>query len=188
MREQQRLFNANVVLIEDMASGTQLTQELIVDGCYAVKSYKPECDKVMRMHAQTAVIENGFVYVPQTAPWLAEYLHEMAVFPKGKHDDQVDSTAQFLDWLKKPMKGWNIFELYRQRAEALAAAQRGEEVQQLENQLPDLMEIYRRARQGYDSGQNTVDRPLPRTPRPPSAARQPAEAAEVSGVKMTLRD
>ena len=96
-----------------------------------------------------------FVYVPQTAPWLAEYLHQMAVFPKGKHDDQVDSTAQFLDWLKKPMKGWNIFELYRQRAEALAAAERGEEVQPLENQLPDLMEIYRRTRQGYDSGQNT---------------------------------
>src|SRR6516225_1734822 len=55
-REQQRVFNANVVLIEDMASGTQLIQELIVDGCYAVTKYKPECDKVMRMHAQTAVI------------------------------------------------------------------------------------------------------------------------------------
>jgi hypothetical protein len=107
------------------------------------------------MHAQTAVIENGFVYVPQTAPWLAEYLHEIAVFPKGKHDDQVDSTAQFLDSLKKPMKGWGIFELYRQRAEALAAAERGEEPKAVENQPPDLMEIYRRARQGYDSGQNT---------------------------------
>jgi phage terminase large subunit-like protein len=30
-------------------------------------------------------------------PWLAEYLHEMSVFPNGKHDAQVDSTAQFLD-------------------------------------------------------------------------------------------
>jgi phage terminase large subunit-like protein len=50
VREQQRLFNANVVLIEELASGTQLIQELIVDGCYAVKSYKPECDKVMRLH------------------------------------------------------------------------------------------------------------------------------------------
>ena len=37
------------------------------------------------------------------AIWLAEYLHEMTVFPRGKHDDQVDSTAQFLDWLKMPM-------------------------------------------------------------------------------------
>jgi hypothetical protein len=26
----------------------------------------------------------------------------MTVFPNGKHDDQVDSTAQFLDWFKKP--------------------------------------------------------------------------------------
>ena len=25
----------------------------------------------MRMHAQTAMIENGFVHVPDTAPWLA---------------------------------------------------------------------------------------------------------------------
>jgi phage terminase large subunit-like protein len=35
----------------------------------------------MRMHAQTAMIENGFVHIPQSAPWLAEYLHEVTVFP-----------------------------------------------------------------------------------------------------------
>ena len=86
------------MLIEDKASGTQLIQELIVEGCSAVIKYKPECDKIMRLHAQIALIENGFVYIPETAPWLAEYLHEMTVFPKGKHDDQVNSTAQFLDW------------------------------------------------------------------------------------------
>ena len=34
-------------------------------------------DKTMRLHAQTAMIENGFVLLPETAPWLAEYLHEM---------------------------------------------------------------------------------------------------------------
>jgi hypothetical protein len=43
----------------------------------------------------------------------------MSVFPKGKHDDQVDSTAQFLDWFKTPMPSWGIFEYYRQRAEEL---------------------------------------------------------------------
>ena len=31
-----------------------------------------------------ALIENGFVHLPETAPWLGEYLHELAVFPKGK--------------------------------------------------------------------------------------------------------
>src|SRR5690242_13656297 len=119
VREQQSLFNANVVLIEDKASGTQLIQELIADGCHSVTRYKPECDKIMRLHAQTGLIESGFVYIPETAPWLAEYLHELTVFPKGKHDDQVDSTAQFLEWFKKPYPGQEIPEHYRMRAEEL---------------------------------------------------------------------
>jgi predicted phage terminase large subunit-like protein len=119
VREQQHRHGATVVLIEDKASGTQLIQELIVDGCHAVTRYQPTIDKTMRLHAQTAMIENGFVYIPETAPWLAEYLHEMTVFPKGKHDDQVDSTAQFLDWFKTPMPNWGIFEYYRQRAQEL---------------------------------------------------------------------
>jgi phage terminase large subunit-like protein len=32
VREQQSMFQANVVLVEDKASGTQLIQELITDG------------------------------------------------------------------------------------------------------------------------------------------------------------
>jgi hypothetical protein len=75
------------------------------------------------MHAQTAMIENGFVHLPEAAPWLAQYLHELTVFPHGKHDDQVDSTAQMLDWYKQgaggPTSNRGIFELYRQRAEEL---------------------------------------------------------------------
>jgi predicted phage terminase large subunit-like protein len=117
VREQQRLFDANEVLIEDKASGTQLIQELIADGCHGVTRYEPKCDKIMRLHAQTGVIENGFVYIPETAPWLAEFLHEMTVFPKGKHDDQVDSTAQFLDWFKRPFPGQTAYELARMLAE-----------------------------------------------------------------------
>jgi phage uncharacterized protein (putative large terminase), C-terminal domain len=71
VREQQSLFRATEVLIEDKASGTQLIQELIADGCHGVTRYQPECDKIMRLHAQTGMIENGFVHIPETAPWLA---------------------------------------------------------------------------------------------------------------------
>jgi predicted phage terminase large subunit-like protein len=53
----------------------------------------------MRMHAQTAVIENGFVYLPREARWLADYVTEVTTFPRGKHDDQVDSTSQALEWI-----------------------------------------------------------------------------------------
>jgi Terminase RNaseH-like domain len=115
------------VLIEDKASGTQLIQELIREGLYAVTRYQPQLDKVMRMHAQTAMIENGFVHLPKEAPWLAPYLHELTAFPKGRHDDQVDSTAQMLDWFKSgsggPSTNAGIFELYRQRAEELRQQQ-----------------------------------------------------------------
>lgn len=119
MREQQSLFGATEVLIEDKASGTQLIQELIIDGCHGVTRYQPTGDKTMRLHAQTALIENGFVQIPETAAWLAEYLHELTVFPKGKHDDQADSTAQFLDWFKTPMQNWAFYELTRQRVQEL---------------------------------------------------------------------
>ncbi len=39
VREQLSLFDARVVLVEDKASGTQLIQELIADGCYGVTRF-----------------------------------------------------------------------------------------------------------------------------------------------------
>jgi phage terminase large subunit-like protein len=36
---------------------------------------------------------DGFVDVPETAHWLADYLRELIMFPAGRYDDQVDSTA-----------------------------------------------------------------------------------------------
>jgi len=67
---------------------------------YAVTKYEPQGDNIMRAHAQTAMIENGFVFVPNPASWLNEYLHELQTFPKGRYDDQVDSTSQALEWIK----------------------------------------------------------------------------------------
>ncbi len=90
VREQWQAFKPSVILIEDKASGTQLIQELLEEGVHAVTRYNPEYDKVMRMHAQTGVIDNGFVYLPKEAHWLPEYLYELALFPNGKYDDQID--------------------------------------------------------------------------------------------------
>jgi len=126
--EQCAAFDASVVLIEDKASGTQLIQELVADGLHAVTRYQPQSDKIMRMHAQTAMIENGFVHLPTEAAWLAEYLHELTAFPKGRHDDQVDSTAQMLDWFKQagsgPTTNAGIYQLYKELAEQARAQTR----------------------------------------------------------------
>ena len=70
VREQAEAFNPQTILIEDKASGTQLIQELIVDGLHAIKKYVPTMDKIMRMHSVTRTIENGFVHLPEKAAWL----------------------------------------------------------------------------------------------------------------------
>ena len=99
--EQRTTFGARVVLIEDKASGTQLIQELISEGQYGITRYQTTMDKVMRMHAVSSTIENGMVYLPEQANWLAVLLQELATFPKGKYDDQADSVSQALDWIKQ---------------------------------------------------------------------------------------
>ena len=39
------------------------------------------------------------------------------MFPNGRHDDQVDSTAQFLDWFKMSLREDGIYAYYRMLAE-----------------------------------------------------------------------
>jgi predicted phage terminase large subunit-like protein len=94
--------DTGTILIEDKASGTQLIQEL-ERALFGVKAYKPPsgADSTMRLHAQTIAFENGSVFLPKTAPWLDDYVNEIIGFPGTKHDDQVDSTTQALDYLRQ---------------------------------------------------------------------------------------
>jgi predicted phage terminase large subunit-like protein len=99
VRQQANLYNADLVLVEDKASGTSLIQELQADGFWQVRAAPAlEGDKIMRLHSQTAKIESGFALFPMNAPWLDTYLHELTGFPNAKHDDQVDSTVFALAW------------------------------------------------------------------------------------------
>jgi hypothetical protein len=88
---------------------------------HQIKKYTPTMDKIMRMNSITSTIENGFVHLPDKAPWLAEYLHELTTFPKGKHDDQADSTSQALDWIKDNSNNhvYGLIEYFKQEEERL---------------------------------------------------------------------
>ena len=79
--------------------------------------FEPDGDKTMRAHAQTAMMENGFVLLPNEAPWLNDTLAELVVFPNGRYDDQVDSTAQFVDWTRnrKGMSAQDWIDFYGRR-------------------------------------------------------------------------
>lgn len=99
-----RKHNADVVLIEDKSSGTNLIQDLRREGKVRPIAIKVEMDKITRMAAQSAKIEAGYVYLPEQAPWLADFMTEFLQFPYGRHDDQVDSVSQFLKWVTRPKR------------------------------------------------------------------------------------
>ncbi|MGH6846862.1 MAG: hypothetical protein ACREC0_05340 [Methylocella sp.] len=75
----------------------------------------------MRLHARTAAIKNGFVYLPREAHWLADYLHELTIYPAGRRDDQADSMSQALAWMKQQTSAWGWIEYYRDLAGEICA-------------------------------------------------------------------
>jgi predicted phage terminase large subunit-like protein len=112
--EQARLHKPSRILIEDAGFGTALVQEFKTAD-FSVIAIKPEYDKKIRMGIQAAKFENGQVLFPKEAPWLSDLEAELFAFPKGRHDDQVDSISQALaykapsGWTDESLKGLNNF-------------------------------------------------------------------------------
>lgn len=48
-------------------------------------------DKESRARAASPYVAAGNVYLPKNAPWADDFIEELAVFPRGRHDDQVDA-------------------------------------------------------------------------------------------------
>jgi predicted phage terminase large subunit-like protein len=108
-----KLHKASQILIEDAGFGTALIQELKT-AHLPVIAVKPEYDKQTRMAIQATKFENGQVFFPREAPWLADLEAELFAFPRGRHDDQVDSISQALAhkspsrlWTKESVAGLN---------------------------------------------------------------------------------
>lgn len=110
-------WKAERVLIEDKGSGTGLLQELRASGFFGAKAFMPKGDKGLRLASVTPMIEEGRVYLPASASWLDQFVHELCGFPGLAHDDQVDSTSQFLAWLREEGDAGGLYEYYRQEAE-----------------------------------------------------------------------
>jgi predicted phage terminase large subunit-like protein len=93
-------WKAELVLIEDAASGQSLLQTLQSSTSLPLKAIKADRDKATRANACTAMCESGRVYLPADAPWLGEYLDSLCGFPNMPHDDDVDATTQALNFLR----------------------------------------------------------------------------------------
>jgi hypothetical protein len=52
-------------------------QQNTIMGLIKPVSPPPGNDKIIRLYAHSAKFESGFVWLPTTAPWLAEYVREL---------------------------------------------------------------------------------------------------------------
>lgn len=75
--------------IEDKVSGTGLIQSL-TRKAIPVIAIPREKDKYTRALDAVPACAAGLIMLPQSAPWLKEFEAEVAAFPDGAFDDQVD--------------------------------------------------------------------------------------------------
>ena len=82
-------------LIEDKANGSAIIQRLRKT-MYGIIPVDPKGGKIARVNAILGAIESGNVHLPHK-PFAEDFVNECSQFPRGLHDDQVDSMSQALN-------------------------------------------------------------------------------------------
>lgn len=96
------------LLIENKANGHDVNSEMIRQFSWAktmIEMVDPgQNDKWARAIRVQPVFAEGLIYTldPKLRrQWVQTLVDELAIFPRGRYDDQVDSTTQALWWLRK---------------------------------------------------------------------------------------
>jgi len=85
----------NAVYIEDKANGSAVISYLRRK-IHGIIPVNPAGGKVARVNAVSGVIEAGNVHLPKKGKNVKAFIDECAAFPRGAHDDMVDSMSQAL--------------------------------------------------------------------------------------------
>ena len=88
------------VLVEDKANGSAILDKF-KNKFKRMIAIEPTGDKVERAEAVAPLFKAGSIYLPHKSicPWIEDFVNELKVFPNGKHDDQVDSSTQAIEYL-----------------------------------------------------------------------------------------
>ncbi len=95
-----KVWKPSRILIEDKASGQSLLQDLSYETRLPLKKITPIKDKITRFARIIPYFENHRVLVPEGSSWVKNFISEITTFPSSKHDDIVDSTSHFLNFMK----------------------------------------------------------------------------------------
>lgn len=91
-------WKADKVLIENASSGMSLWQDLKVSRELQPVMIRPAVSKEERFTGCLAEVEAGHFLLPRDKPWIDAFRSEVRAFPYGRHDDQVDSFSQFVNY------------------------------------------------------------------------------------------
>lgn len=97
-------WKTNTLLIEGKASGITVAQEmarLMYGQSFSIQIVNPgKADKVMRANRVQHLFAAKMVYYPDRI-FANMVIDEMAMFPRGSHDDLTDCMTQALFWLRQ---------------------------------------------------------------------------------------
>lgn len=89
----------SAILVEDKANGPAIVSDL-KNSIPGLIEIPPDGGKEARASAASPEVEAGNVHLPISPGWVDEYVDELADFPSGTNDDQVDATSQALNYLR----------------------------------------------------------------------------------------
>lgn len=110
VRSERKRWKADLVLVEDASVGPAILDMLAQDqrrlsdpqhhAPYSARmKIRPRVGKAERYAMAAEPLYSGRAKLPRQAPWLETLRKEMMGFPNARHDDQVDSLSQFLNWM-----------------------------------------------------------------------------------------
>lgn len=102
--ESMRKFKVDKILIENKAAGISVAQEirrLYGHEDWAVQLIDPKSqDKLSRLYSVQHLFAEGLIFAPDRS-WADQVITQTSTFPKGKHDDLVDTVSMALRHLRE---------------------------------------------------------------------------------------
>ena len=98
-----KMLKVDLLIIENKASGYSVSQEMkrmYSNERFGLLLYDPKSqDKMSRLYSVQPIFSEGMVYAPNKQ-WAEMVIKEVGQFPKGKHDDIVDTVSMALRHLR----------------------------------------------------------------------------------------
>ena len=91
-----RSMGVHKVYVEDKSSGTSLIQNIQRKQRIPIHGVQVDTDKYTRVLGVQGYIESGYIYLPNDAEWINDFITECEAFTatdSHKHDDQVDALV-----------------------------------------------------------------------------------------------